>query len=193
MCSHILEAMSGTGDEYVLGTHDEEIARLRLQHDVWRAHARAAWQRAGFAKGQHIADVGCGPGFASFDLAAIVGDTGRVTAMDRSRRFLDALTTAARSQCLSSIAALERDLDDPAPLSIDALDGAWVRWAFAFVREPRALLERIADRMNPHAAIAIHEYFDYAAWRMMPPSDELSEFVRVVMESWRRSGGEPDI
>src|SRR5262245_10538022 len=133
--AHILKVMSGADDEYVLGTHDEEIARLRLQHDVWRVHARAAWQRAGFSSGHHIADIGCGPGFASLDLAAIVGETGRVTAIDRSRRFLDALTAAARSQRLSGIACLEHDLDQRVPLPVDAIDGAWVRWAFAFVRE----------------------------------------------------------
>lgn len=180
-------------DEYVLGTHDEEIARLKLQHDVWRTHAQRAWQRAGFAEGQHLADVGCGPGFASVDLAEIVGIRGRVTAIDRSRRFLDVLVTTARSRGLSNLTPLERDLDDAVPLAIDRLDGAWVRWVFAFVREPRALLERITHRMAPGATIAIHEYFDYAAWRMLPASDELHEFVVAVMRSWRATGGEPDI
>ena len=64
--------------EYVLGTHDEEIARLRLQHRVWRPRATDAWLRAGFTTGQTLIDLGCGPGYASIDLAEIVGSSGRI-------------------------------------------------------------------------------------------------------------------
>ena len=81
--------------DYVLGTHDEEIARLGLQHAVWRPRASDAWRRAGFTSGQTLIDLGCGPGFATLDLAEIVGPHGRVLAIDRSRRFLDALEAAA--------------------------------------------------------------------------------------------------
>jgi SAM-dependent methyltransferase len=58
--------MSGT--DYVLGTHDEEIARLGLQHQAWRSRALAAWQKGEFGPGQTVLDVGCGPGFASLDI-----------------------------------------------------------------------------------------------------------------------------
>jgi SAM-dependent methyltransferase len=59
--------------DYVLGTGDAEIDRLRLQHAVWRADAAAAWRVAGFCPGDTILDVGCGPGFASLDLSDVVG------------------------------------------------------------------------------------------------------------------------
>src|SRR5258706_6203782 len=77
--------------DYVLGTHDDEIERLALQHRVWRPRALDAWRRAGFTVGQTLLDVGCGPGMATLDLSEIVGPTGRIVAMDRSRRFLDVL------------------------------------------------------------------------------------------------------
>src|SRR3954463_9710581 len=54
--------MSNVDADYVLGTHDEEIERLGLQHRVWRPRVLAGWQRAGFTSGMTIADVGCGPG-----------------------------------------------------------------------------------------------------------------------------------
>src|SRR6476620_8576330 len=91
-----------TEREYVLGTHDEEIDRLGLQHRVWRPRALDAWRRAGFTVGQTIVDVGSGPGYATIDLAEIVGLSGRVVALDRSRRFLDALRRAARVQGLEA-------------------------------------------------------------------------------------------
>src|SRR5439155_25174453 len=75
--------------DYVLGTHDDEVARLGLQHRVWRPRSLDAWRRAGFTVGQTLLDIGCGPGWASADMAEIVGESGRVVAVDRSRRFLE--------------------------------------------------------------------------------------------------------
>lgn len=77
--------------EYVLGTNDEELTRLGFQHRVWGEHAFALWNRAGFAPGQTILDAGCGPGFATLDLARLVGPRGRIIAVDHSARFLDHL------------------------------------------------------------------------------------------------------
>ncbi|MGH7149316.1 MAG: hypothetical protein ACREIU_01395, partial [Planctomycetota bacterium] len=39
----------------------------------------------------------------------------------------------------------------------------------------------------------LHEYFHYATWRLAPRSPEHEEFVRIVMETWRATGGEPDV
>ena len=178
--------------DYVLGTHDDEIARLGLQHRVWRPRALDAWRRAGFTVGQTLLDVGCGPGYAALDLAEIVGPAGRVVAIDRSRRFLDALEAARRLRGLDQIATHELDLDE-APLPAVAADGAWSRWVFAFVRHPRALLERVRDAIRPGGTFVLHEYLDYATWRLTPRSDEFEEFVQRVIQSWRASGGEPDI
>jgi len=79
--------MSNT-DDYVLATHDGEIARLRLQHQVWRAHMLDAWMRAGMTKGSRVIDFGAGPGFASLDAAEIVGANGEVVGVERSAHFL---------------------------------------------------------------------------------------------------------
>src|SRR6476659_10610081 len=67
-------ALSGDRD-YLLGTHDQEVRRLGVQHAVWRARVLDAWQRAGFGPGQAILDLGCGPGYAALDLAEVVGPT----------------------------------------------------------------------------------------------------------------------
>ena len=51
--------MSPTAErDYVLGTHDEEVARLGVQHRVWRARALDAWLRAGIGPGQTAIDIG---------------------------------------------------------------------------------------------------------------------------------------
>jgi SAM-dependent methyltransferase len=178
--------------QYVLGTHDDEIARLGLQHGVWRDRAIDAWRRAGFGAGQTLIDLGCGPGFASVDLAEVVGPSGRVIAVDRSPRFLAHLDAACAARGIAQVTTGEMDLDDAA-FDPASADGAWSRWVFSFVRRPRALLERVRDALRPGGKLVLHEYGDYAAWRTAPRVAEVEAFVSEVMASWRAAGGEPDI
>jgi SAM-dependent methyltransferase len=178
--------------EYVLGTHDEEIDRLGLQHRVWQSIVLDAWQRAGLRAGDTALDVGCGPGYATLDLAAAVGPSGRVIAVDQSQRFLDHLRRQVGARGLTCVETAQRDLSREDLPAVQP-DFAWCRWIFAFVRDPRALASRVAAALGPGGRLVIHEYFNYATWRMLPPSSELEEFVAAVMASWRADGGEPDI
>lgn len=179
-------------DDYILGTHDEEVERLGVQHRVWRPRALAGWQRAGFRSGQTLVDVGCGPGWATRDLAELVGPSGRVVAIDRSRRFLDVIEAVRAARKLAQIETLELDLNDPAIPDLQA-HGAWCRWVFAFVTDPRALLRAVAAALKPGGMLVVHEYFDYGAWEISPRSRDMEVFVETVMRSWRDEGGEPDI
>jgi SAM-dependent methyltransferase len=179
-------------DDYVLGTDAAEIDRLGRQHAVWRPCVLDAWRRAGLAAGQTALDVGCGPGFATLDLAAEVGEHGRVVAIDRSRRFLERLEDQTRALRLAGVDAHRLDLDAD-PLPAVRAHFAWCRWVLTFVRNPRRLLDRVADCLVPGGTIVIHEYFDYAAWRFLPDRPELADFVSAVMASWRAEGGEPDV
>lgn len=179
-------------NDYVLGTHDEELDRLGLQHSVWRPRVLDAWRRAGFTRGQTILDVGCGPGYATLDLAEIVGPSGRVVALDQSRRFIAHLQERARLRGFRNIETIEVDLDnDPLP-SVQA-DRAWCRWVIAFLTNPRRLVQQLAKVVKPGGVFVSYEYFAYDSWRLLPPSAEHTEFVRIVEEGWRATGGEPDI
>ncbi|HSE40989.1 MAG TPA: methyltransferase domain-containing protein [Acidobacteriota bacterium] len=178
--------------DYIFGTHDEEISRLGLQHRVWRPRALDSWRRAGFTVGQTLVDIGCGPGFATLDLAEIVGPSGRVIAIDRSNRFITALQSAIQLRGIDNVSTLELDLNDAELPSLNA-DGAWCRWVFAFVKNPRDLLQRISTMLKTGGILVVHEYFHYSTWRFSPRSELHEDFVRVVMETWRNEGGEPDI
>src|SRR5207247_9584860 len=63
----------------------------------------------------------------------------------------------------------------------------------AFVKRPERLLERAARSLRPGGRMVVHEYVDYRAWRLSPRRAEFEAFVDEVVESWRASGGEPDV
>lgn len=178
--------------DYVLGTQDEEIERLGLQHRVWRARMLDGWARAGIGPGQHVLDVGAGPGFAATDLAEIVGPDGGVVAFERSQRFLNSLRARAARLGLGNVEAHEHDVAQ-APLGERIADAAWCRWVLSFVADAQATVRHIAAALRPGGVAIFHEYADYGAWQMMPPDPDVDRFRELVMQSWLDSGGEPDI
>ena len=178
--------------DYVLGTHDEEIQRLGIQHLAWRGHAWAAWRRAGFTLGQTILDLGCGPGFAAVDLAELVGREGRILALDASTRFLDHLRARLEAIGAPNVEPRQTNLDSSLPVD-GTIDGAWCRWVAAFVKDPEHLVARLAPLVRPGGTVVFHEYSEYRTWRMLPDLPDLDAFVETVIRVWREDGGEPDI
>lgn len=173
---------------YVIGTHDAEIARLGLQHRVWQPSVLELWQKAGLTEGQTVIDAGAGPGYASRDLAGIVGHTGRVVALERSHRFI----TAIRTLNIPNIEPVETDLLDYAWPEAMA-DAVWCRWVLAFVNDPAKVLAGMARILKPGGVLVIQEYFDYAAWRLAPRSQAFEDYVATIIAHWRQSGGDSDI
>src|ERR1700730_3643412 len=151
----------------ILGTHDEEIERLGLQRRAWRQRALDAWRSAGIGPGQTVLDVGCGPGCASLVLAELVGPSGRVMAIDKSERFLRALDAMCRDRRIENINAYSADLD-AGEFPNGIADRAWCRWVLAFVKDPRAVLARMAAALASDGVMVLHEYFDYSTWRAAP-------------------------
>lgn len=178
--------------DYLLGTHDEEIARLGLQHRVWRPRMLDAWRRAGITTGMRVVDAGAGPGWASLDLAEIVGPDGRVHALERSRRFLAHLKDSAALRGLDQIEAHELDLATD-PLPVGRADAVWVRWVLTFLADPGPVVRRLADTLEPGGVLIAHEYLDYRTWSLAPACPEFEAFRDVVIRGWRDSGGEPDV
>jgi ubiquinone/menaquinone biosynthesis C-methylase UbiE len=173
---------------YVIGTHDAEITRLGLQHRVWRPSVLQFWNEAGITVGQTIMDVGTGPGYAAADLAEIVGQSGRVIAIDRSRRFLDVVT----ARRLANVEIVECDLEHYS-WPVESVDRIWCRWVLAFVSDPARVVAGMAHALKPGGAILFHEYWDYRSWRLAPYCAEFEAYVAKVIESWRAAGGEPNI
>ncbi len=185
--------MPGIGEkDYVFGTHSAELERLGLQHRVWRPDVTDAWRRAGFTSGQTILDLGSGPGFLSMDLAEIVGPSGRVIALDRSSDFLNYLDAEARKKNLQNISTHCVNLDEE-KIPSTALDGAYARWLFAFLRNPKKLLERVVKNMRKGGTIVLHEYFHYHTFGFTSPSPAFDVFIAAVLKGWYAEGGKPDI
>jgi SAM-dependent methyltransferase len=186
-----IAGMANDGD-YLLGTHDEELARLGLQHRVWRPVVLDCWKNAGITIGKRVLDIGAGPGYAAMDLAELVGPSGQVVALERSAKFAAAAQEACRKCGLHQVRVHRLDLMEDA-IAEDEFDFSWCRWVLCFVSDPALLVRKIAGALREGGTAVFHEYVDYATWSFLQPRSFHERFVEVVMESWRASGGEPDI
>ncbi|MBI5215168.1 MAG: methyltransferase domain-containing protein [Ignavibacteriae bacterium] len=179
--------------DYILGTHDEEIERLGLQHRVWRPKMLECWRKAGITTGSRVMDVGAGPGYATIDLAEIVGPMGQVFALERSERFVQFTEAQCKLRGLTNVQLLNLDLMLDSFSDITELDATWCRWVAAFVSSPSKLVASLAHVLKPGGVAIFHEYIDYRTYRLAPRKPAIESFVHEVMKNWRESGGEPDI
>jgi SAM-dependent methyltransferase len=178
--------------DYVLGTHDEEIARLGLQHRIWLPVVLDCWQKAGITIGSRVLDLGAGPGYAAADLAEIVGPTGKVVAVERSSNFVRALEERSRARSLSNVDVHELDLmTDKLPEG--PYDFSWCRWVASFVTNPALLIRKLAGVMRPGSVAIFHEYGHYLTWRFIPRLPSQERFAQEVKASWAAAGGKADV
>lgn len=179
-------------NEYLLGTGEAELERLGFQHQVWGEWTAALWERAGFAPGQTLIDVGSGPGYTTLDLAELVGRSGKVIAVDVSDRFMAAL----RARLLQrGIEHVESHLGDLHELELPAAvaDGAYMRWVLCYCQDPGRVIANVADALRPGGVVAIQDYYFYETVELVPRSDAFRTVIHAVGDSFRRSGGDLDV
>jgi len=196
-----------TEREYVLGTGADELARLAFQNRLWSDAAHEAWKAARIAPGHRVLDVGCGPGFASYDLAELVGPRGVVVGVDESASFIAYLNSQAAARNLPQLSGVSGDVH--AMSTLDAVragagsgggrgfDVAYARWLLCFVKEPGRVLADVAKLLAPGGRFVVNDYFNYESMAIAPRSTPAARIyeriVRATGESWRAHGGDPDI
>lgn len=181
--------------EYVLGTDPAELERMGFQHRLWATEANELWRRANFAPGQTILDVGCGPGFASRELAELLKREGRVIALDESRRYLDYLRASIASVGGEGSAPIEVVEGDAQAIDLPeaSVDGAWTRWVLHFTPEPERVVESVARVLRPGGRWAVQ---DYCAWRNLfwgPRCDTLPLLRKGILGMYESQRADSDI
>ncbi len=174
--------------EYVLGTHDDELHRLGFQHQVWAPQTSRLWELARFAPGAQLLDLGSGPGYATADLAQLVGVDGHVCAVDVSRRFLSSLQQLIAARALRNVSWHESDAAS-LPLDSSSLDGAFARWLLCFTTDAQAVVHEVARVLKPGGRFAIMDYANYEALTIAPPSDAIDLVIRATGQSVKLHGG----
>ncbi|MFK7884364.1 MAG: class I SAM-dependent methyltransferase [Phycisphaerales bacterium] len=182
--------------EYLLGTDPVELDRLGVQHRLWGDASHALWQRAGFQPGMRILDVGCGPGYASVDLAQLVGIHGSVVGVDESAGFIAELNRRADVLGLAHLSGHVGDVQaigGALPDDNEPFDAALARWLLCFVPDPVAVIRGIVERLKPGGRMVLFDYFNYSSMSMAPREPVFDQVVEAIDRAWRAPGGDPDV
>ncbi|MDX2116023.1 MAG: methyltransferase domain-containing protein [Planctomycetota bacterium] len=181
--------------EYVLGTDAAETQRLELQHRLWSDLAHQTWKNARIGPGATVLDIGCGPGFATIELAQLVGPAGRVVAVDESETFIDYLRDLARARGLSNIETHVCDVQKLPALNLrpSSFDLTYARWVLCFVPDPAAVVRGAAELLKPGGRFSVNDYFNYESMTLAPRNPAFSRAILAVGKSWRDRGGDCDI
>ena len=172
---------------YILGTDPDELFRLGVQHQVWATEAQKSWENAGFTAGDTLLDLGCGPGFCTKEMALIAGKTGKVIGVDKSKNYIDFVNHLSNTYSLH-IDAIEADFND-LDLPPNSIDGAYCRWALAWISNPKEILEKVYKALKPGGRFVIHEYFDWMTHQTVPSLLGLTKCIEACFASFENFDG----
>jgi len=119
------------------------VPELNLRNDVYRRPLQTALDRLGLSRGWRCADVGAGGGDVTVALAAVVGPSGRVYAVDIDPTQRDEVAQAAAEAGEAQVVAITQAAEDL--VLPEQVDLAYCRFLLMHVRDPRAVLVRMAS------------------------------------------------
>lgn len=182
-----MDALASTSenDEYRFGYSHKELERLRYQHQVWAKENQRFITRAGFRTDATLVDLGCGPGYTTFDLAQIVGPGGKIIAVDRDgERSLPLLHAQAEAIGLYNIETIAANLET-FDLQEGSVEGVYGRWALMYLPEAmvKSLIGRIAKWLRPGGVCALTEFCNYRHIHIHPKSKHLPEIADAFIQA----------
>lgn len=91
--------------------------------DIWMSElAHETLTRIGVKKGQTVVDFGCGPGYTAIPAAAIVGETGRVYAVEKSRPDIFRTGRLAKASDIGNITPIDTRGELDLPFDDETID-----------------------------------------------------------------------
>lgn len=155
------------------------------QSEFWDERA-SAWARnadamEGFARqfgdlamdsldptpGQHLADVGCGPGLTTIELDRRVAPSGTATGVDVSGKMIETAMARARAVDVRNV---EFVVDDPGAHPIGSFDGIYSRFGVMFFDEPTTAFRNMARSVRPGGRLVavVWAELDSNPWMFVP-------------------------
>lgn len=107
--------------------------------------------------GQTIADIGSGGGFFTFLFSQLVGDKGRIYAIDTNKDFLEFITKQIAEQELTNITTVLAT-EHSIPLPSDSVDLIFVRNVYHHLQNRVQYFTKVKKLLSSQGRVAIIEY-----------------------------------
>jgi len=177
-------------ERYVIRGGREGFERLKLLHRVRWPDTSDLLDLVGLQDGMRCADLGCGGGEVTFEIAGLVGPDGRVTGFDMDEVKLELGRAAAVERGIENVdfrAADVNDWDEP-----DVYDLVFCRVLLQHLSRPVDLLRRMWAAVRPGGVIAVEDV-DFDGLFCDPPNDGFEFYARAFPLAIRLHGGDPTL
>jgi ubiquinone/menaquinone biosynthesis C-methylase UbiE len=135
-------------------------------------------------KGLRVLDIGCGTGAISKGIAKYVGDTGSVTGIDNTERFIQ--SGKETHQEVSNLELIHADLFEFN--SKEKFDLIVAARTLQWLNNPKEALEKMRELLKPGGQISILDYNHEAIeWTPEPPAS-MRKFYAAFLK-WRADAG----
>lgn len=153
----------------------DKFTRFRhLLIDGLSQHSEAAFERAHFAPGERVLDIGCGFGDSTLRIAEIVAPLGEAVGIDCAENFIRAAESDARSEGIANARFLVADVQWE-PLG-GPYDRAFARFGTMFFSMPGAAMRNVRKSLKPGGT------FTQIVWRRREENPWLYEAELRVKE-----------
>lgn len=120
-------------------------------------HCRTLLAALGLKPGDTVCDMGCGNGFYSLEIAALVGEKGRVLAVDVQPEMLHLLKLRAKKAGAMNIEPIQGTLGDP-KLPAGEVDLILLVDVYHEFSHPEQMLVAMRRSLKPHGRLALVEF-----------------------------------
>jgi ubiquinone/menaquinone biosynthesis C-methylase UbiE len=131
-------------------------------------------QRAAFAPGERVLDVGCGFGSTSIEIARRVGASGSVLGVDISAPMLERARQIAREADIRNVSFEQADAQT-AELPERAFDALYSRFGVMFFSDPEAAFSNLKRALRPGARLT------FICWRALQENPWIHVPMTAVM------------
>ena len=172
---------------------EEEVDRLRAQHEAWLPETHSVLMDSGFSGCSRIVEFGCGPGFSVFDLARLINPAAKVTALDISDYYLNYIRKRIEEEGTTNIEVVQANAIDPLEFT-QKFDAAFCRWFLAWVtKDIQQILTNINDSLKTGGTFVAMEYLTLRSTVHSPVCETLPRYLEAWETFYADAGGTTEI
>jgi ubiquinone/menaquinone biosynthesis C-methylase UbiE len=175
-------------ERYALSGGRKGYERLRVLAAARRASTLELFRLAGLRPGMRCADLGCGSGDVTLEMAALAGPAGSAVGIDMDHAKLEPARAAARERGLVNVAFEMGDVNQWH--GAGGYDFVYCRFLFQHLARPADLLRRMWEAVRPGGVLAVEDA-DLEGLFCDPDNDGSSFCRRIYAEVLARNGGDP--
>jgi len=142
-------------------TSGPENNKHRRGHgSYWLQDPELIFTKLRLKEGDCFLDLGCGPGDYAIRAAGIIGDSGKVYALDISESTINNLNERINSHGLKNLSAMVSDITGPLPIADNLIDVCFIATALhipGVAKQHKTLFNEISRVLKPDGCVAIIE------------------------------------